>query len=770
MMKSTRQGWSHRLFLLFAVLSSFIPGIARAAWFELESPDGSLKVTIDQLDLGATVNRYPQGNYLYYRVDRDGIPVLDWSPLGIRLSDRHFDSDLVLVSGISTMTLDRYSLPHGKQRDVEASAWRLTMKVENAAGLWCDIVVKAYNDGIAFRYEIPGSASEGVFVLEELSGFRLANASHAYLAEAQFPSLYTPNYEVRYDRLQPGVNSPGDGFFFPALFEMADGNTNVLLHEAGLTSFYAASRLDADASENLYRLRFPSSGEGDASNPAQPASVLPLQTPWRLAVIGDGAAVVESNLVTHLGQDLNAVFGGDASWVKPGKAAWSWWSQGTGSPALQKEYVDFAVEHGWDYVIVDEGWSAWTEAEIEELVQYAADREVGIFLWYNSGGSHNAISLAPRDRLNSLEDIQAEFEQLAAWGVAGVKVDFFQSDKQARIVQQRHILYAAAEQHLLVDFHGSTVPRGWRREFPNLLTTEAVLGAENYKWNLGPTAADNVKLAFTRNVVGAMDYTPLTFDAALQQEGISYAHQLAVGTVFESALQVFAGRADSDSTQGYRALFARFPFLADQLRDLPTAWDETRLLSGHPDSHAVIARRSGDRWYIGGINNLNATSDVLVDLSSFANGVYDAQLIVQGAAADELVSSQLQLDSTSQLPVSMLPGGGFTLELRPRREQSPWYDAPLDQSGQWRVTWMGYLNDDYYPWVSHREHGTFYAFTNDPASLVLWSEADGWWWLSETDYPLIYELETGSLLYYVLDSANPRWFYDSGVGDWVARD
>lgn len=750
-----------------AVLLLFFSSLVQAQWAQVSSPDGRIVVTVDQLDLGASVARYPVGAQVYYRVTQDGSTVLEWSPLGITLSDRSFTTDLSLVSSATNVVSDNYSLVSGKRLDASYSATALALTVENPAGDQATFEFRVFNDGLSFRYAVPGSGQ--VTVLDEVSGFRLPASATGYLAPAQAPGVYEPSYEVPYIPQAAGTSLSPEGSFFPALFALAGSSRHVLLHEAGLDESYAASRLAADASDNVYQLRFPSTGEGDIANAVQPVTGLPLQTPWRLAVIGELADIVETDMVTHLSAPLNAVFNNDTSWVQPGKSAWSWWSQGTATAALQREYVDFAAEHGWEYIVVDEGWTAWAAGELQNLVQYAAAQNVRVFVWYNSGGSHNAIALEPRDRLNTPAQMQGEFFQLAQWGVAGVKIDFFRSDKQARIAQYRQLLSAAAQHNLLVNLHGATVPRGWQREFPNLLTTEAVLGAEYYKWAAGPAALDNVRLAFTRNVVGAMDYTPLTFAAALSQRGISYAHQLALATLFESGLQVFADQADSDPQAGYRALFTSMPFVADYLREIPTVWDETRLLDGSPDSHAVIARRSGERWYVSGINGEATIRTVTLALGDFANNFYSAQLIEQGATADTLQSTDSDKDYSSTLTIDMAPQGGFVLVLKPKNELSPWKDAPWDATGTWRITWMGYLNDAVYPLVLHREHDWMFAFNNDPDALWIWSANDGWWWTSQSFYPQVYDATSGHLLFYAEGTDNPRWFYDADLAQWISR-
>lgn len=642
-------------------------------WATLSSPDKRLTVTIKQMELGVLLPRYPSGALLYYQLQRDGETVLDWSSLGLHLADADLAFDLRSVATTWERVGDEYTLVHGKRGEHSYVAEELMLAVQNLAGELMALRFRLFDDGLAFRYELPGSGQSTV--IGEQSAFRLPDGAMGYLAEAAQQSLYQPGYEgLYYSHMAGSKPSPTiDGFYYPALFKLPRGDTHVLLHEAGLDSSYAGTRLDADTRDRVYQVRFPSPDEGDALAPAQPVVTRPVATPWRLAVVGTLQDIVASNLTTHLSHALDEVFQGDTSWIKPGKAAWSWWSQGTQTPALQREYIDSAAEFGWEYVIVDADWSLWPDAssEVQALVQYASVRGVQIVLWYNSGGTNNSVAFEPRDRLDDEAGIRAEFAKLASWGVAGVKVDFFRSDKQAQIKQYHNILRIGAEHGLHVILHGSTPPRGWRRQFPNLLTSEAVFGAEHYKWSPGPDAEHNVRLVFTRNVVGAMDYTPLTFAEPLALQGISYAHQLALAVVFESALQVFSGQADLSPDKGFRQLFAKFPFVEGFLRRLPVRWDETYLLEGDPTSHAVLARRHGHSWYVAGINGESMPRDVVVNVAELLVGEnaegwdYTVNIIAEGATPGELQSSVIVVPPDGQVEVTLESRGGFVLVLNP---------------------------------------------------------------------------------------------------------
>ena len=289
--------------------------------------------------------------------------------------------------------------------------------------------------------------------------------------------------------------------------------------------------------------------------------------------------------------------------------SWSWWSDQDSPRQAEslRTFVDLAAEFGWPYSLIDANWNEIPDADFRDLVAYATERDVGLILWYNSGGRNNAVTEAPRGRMTDRSLRRAEMARIADLGIRGIKVDFFHSDKPAGVQQYLDILEDAADFELVVDFHGSTVPRGWSRTWPNLMTMEAVLGGEQYIFNPGyPSiaAAQNTVLPFTRNVVGSMDYTPVTLGNRYLRR-TSNGHELALAVVFESGLQHFVDTPDNYAAQpaAVRAV----------LRDVPVAWDETTFLDGRPDEFVAVARRRGEAWWIGVINGTAGDRSVSFD-------------------------------------------------------------------------------------------------------------------------------------------------------------
>ena len=465
-----------------------------------------------------------------------------------------------------------------------------------------------------------------------------------------------------------GEPTASTGFAFPALFEVEEGTRYVMVSEADLDRSYCGTRLDEMPDGGLYRIRFPDPREGRGYGEVLPEAPLPLATPWRVLVIGALSTIVESTLVDDLSKPSSV---DDPSWIEPGRAAWSWFSQGTGDPDLQSEYIDFAAEYGWDYVLIDANWDKWEDASqrVQDLVAQADAVGVKLLLWYNSGGPHTVSPLeTPLNRM--LDPVRRdEMAKISGWGIAGIKVDFFNSDKQDRIDQYIGILEDAADFRLLVNFHGATVPRGWQRTYPHLMTHEAVNGAEQYKFagvGSAPTAIVNVRDVLLQNVLGSMDYTPVVFESALARVGLPYAHSLALAVLFESGIQHFADRADSDTEAGYRAVFGAYPYVGDFLSTVPVAWDETQLLAADIDDHVFLARRSGSDWYLAGIHALDSSAVYTLALDFLAPGAYELALIEQGESDDSFSRSARTVQAGDNVAIELPVRGGFVATLRPQ--------------------------------------------------------------------------------------------------------
>ena len=520
------------------------------------------------------------------------------------------------------------------------------------------MVLRLYNDGIAFRYDYPEAwtgSDPTVFHIPEGTRRWMEQWTDSY--EGFFPLSTT--YKVEPVPSFSGISKSEEGYNnrwgYPTLLEPQDG-LFVLLSEANIEHGQSASCLYND--KELFKVV-----------PAEflPPSTLHLppstHTPWRVAIIGSLGDVVESTLITDVSNPCQIA---DTNWIQPGVVSWVYWAYNHGSNdySIIKKYVDMADTLHLPYVLIDAEWDQMDQLAsnegktIEDAIAYAKEKGVKPMIWYNSSVGWVDGAPTPKYRLNKPEDREKEFAWCEKLGVAGVKIDFFSGDNQMNMDYCLDLLESAARHHLLVNFHGATIPRGWQRTWPNLMSTEGVYGAEWY--NNVPTftakaAAHNATLPFTRNVIGPMDYTPCAFSDSQHPHITTHAHELALTVLFESGLQHLADKPESFLVQPQE--------VQDFLSHLPSVWDETHLVSGYPGESVVIARRSGSTWYVAGINGTDEEK-VLPLLSRRGQGWSDQPHITAFLDAGE---RQWQIQpSVSQLPptVTCRPRGGFVYVVR----------------------------------------------------------------------------------------------------------
>lgn len=549
--------------------------------------------------------------------------VVDTSLIGLETSAGSLGSKLVLAEATDPAPwTDTYDLPTGKRRSSTVDGTLRSLRfASDAADVDLVIDTLVTDHAVAFRTSVvddgEGPSLDTAIIDMERTSFALDPSSTAWMQPHDRPGRFGPAYERIHGSGRP-IAAPlpsTQGWNLPLL--AADGERWTMIAEAGLTAAWAGSHVSAESADGELFLTLPDEREGNGIGSSTPSGMLPLTSPWRVIMTStDVGDIVETTLVRHLSEPDDDR---DWSWVEPGRVSWSWWSDPNSpkEPDRLIDFVDLAGELGWEYSLVDANWNEMTDEQFADVVDAAAANDVGLFLWYNSGGPNNTVTEAPRNRMFDRDTRRAEMERISELGIRGVKVDFFHSDKPAVIAQYLDILADAADFELLVNFHGSTVPRGWGRTWPNLMTMEAVAGGEQYLFNPSfPTIAppQNVVLAFTRNVVGPMDYTPTMLQDGRARRTTD-AHELALAVVYESALTHFIDTPETYLSQPDEVVAF--------LRDLPTVWDEIEFLDGSPDSHVAIARRHGDDWWVGALNGTDGS--VTVDLSRIAE-LTDGQL------------------------------------------------------------------------------------------------------------------------------------------------
>lgn len=630
------------------LLTFFAAGCSKDDSSTVASPDGSLSVTVTLNEAGEP----------HYSISKGDTPVLKSSRLGVKLQDANFATGLQLQDATDVQSVhDSYSMLTGKQREITYTANEKTFTLANATGRLVELVFRVSDDGVAFRYRFPGESNDVKVVEAELTSFAFDSAAEAWLqpiAEAQTGYANTnPSYEEHY-QMQIPVGTPSSskaGWVFPALFRT--GDTWVLITEADMDGKYHASRLQAESPNGEYRIGVPMAAEVYTGGELMAQSTLPFESPWRIITVGSLATIVESTLGTDLAAPAIEM---DAAFVKPGQASWSWaiLKDDSVNYDTQKAFIDFAAEMDWEYTLVDADWDRNIGYErTAELAEYAQSKGVGLLVWYNSSGDWNTTAYTPKSALLTHEARVKEFSRLRDMGVKGIKVDFFAGDGQSMMQYYNDMLRDAADYELLVNFHGSSLPRGLQRTYPNMMTMESVRGFEYvtfFQDTADLAASHSAMLPFARNAFDPMDYTPTTFgDIPNIVRKTSNGFELAQQVIFLSGIQHVAEIPEN---------MARVPdYVKTYMQQLPESWDETRFVQGFPGKLAVIARRAGERWFVSGINGENVQKDLLLDLSFISSK--QGHIINDGS--EQFSFSRSPVTAGPAVPVSVRGNGGFAM-------------------------------------------------------------------------------------------------------------
>jgi alpha-glucosidase len=572
--------------------------------------------------------------------------------LGLSRSDQDFSKELkFLKAGKPLMVTEQYFALHGKRSQCNNLANETVISFENPGKAKLNLIIRAYNDGVAFRYEFP--EKEGSFVVkDEFTSYSIPQSAKRWLEK------WNTANEGLYITMNDDNNQ--QSWCYPALFNLPDNNCWYLIHEADVNRGYCGSKLSNAVDKSLYKITFPDLKDGNGQGESAPTIALPWKSPWRIIILGSLSDIVESTLTEDVCPPSVIK---NTGWIKPGLVSWNYWSSnhGTKDYKIVCDFADLAASMDWPYTLLDWEWDAMSNGgNLDDAVKYILSKGVKPLMWYNSGGKHTGVTATPRDRMLTHENRVEEFTKLKKMGVAGVKIDFFESEKQDMIKYYLDILDDAAQFEMMVYFHGCIVPRGWDRTYPNLMTHEGVRGAEWY--NNGPefttTAPEhNTILPFTRNVVGPMDYTPVTFTDSQNPHITSYGHELALSVVFESGFQHLA-----DRPSGYYDL----PDAARSfLKEVPNAWDNTKLLDGYPSRDIIIARQKGDSWYIGGLNSERFDKTKILKFDFLPEGAkYKLTLISDGKHDKEFSTQYIAVDRSSSVSVKLLRRGGFAAKLK----------------------------------------------------------------------------------------------------------
>ena len=628
------------------------------------SPDGQIVLLLSHSTVGPATD--PSSRGMHYAVDFRGKWLMDESVLGLKIQGQPaLGPGMKQVHAVSGHVDESYSIPVGKTSSVRDHYNSARVDFEDPSGRKLAMEVRAFDDGVAFRYIVPQQSSfANVRIEQELTEFRYPKDATLYpLILDGFQSSWEDEYQMRN---VSGIHR--DWLIGLPLLGEVPGVGWVAVTEADIDNYAGMYLRKAGAP---FALRAELSPHVDEPRVAVDADA-PVTTPWRVLMIGDAPGrLIESNIVLNLNPPSKIP---DTSWIRPGKSAWDWWS-GEAAPsvsfktgmntATMKHYIDFASASGFQYMLIDAGWAladrngpqdysavaditqVTPEIDMPELLRYAKERNVRLWLW-----SHWTSVDKYMDRAFPL------FEK---WGIAGVKIDFMNRDDQQMVGFYHRVVELAAQHHLMIDFHGAYKPDGLRRTYPNLITREGVMGKEYLKWSARTSPVHNTTLPFTRMLAGPMDYTPGAFGNSNRENFVARdkmpmglgtrAHELALYVVLESPLQMV-----SDYPEHYAGQHD-FEFI----KQVPTTWDEVRVLNGQPMEHITLARRSGKDWYVGSITNWDARS-VQVPLSFLNEGNYIAEIYADAPDADTNAThttfTKQPVDRKTVLNVHMVSGGG----------------------------------------------------------------------------------------------------------------
>ena len=583
--------------------------------------------------------RVDAGGRLSYSVKYQGSVVIEPSPLGITIDGVDLGKWVRVGAATRGEILETFRVL-GVHSVATNHCRTLTLPmVHEASGTQYQIELRAYDDGFAWRYRIPGAGAR--MVLGETSSWTLPSASRIWYAERNNDwklKSYAGEWLVTDIDAMPKVSSQGPVQAPPLVAELPGGAYAVLTEAAVFN--YSGLRLRA-----IGRRRFQADfTEGDKGFKIEGEIV----TPWRVVIIApDLNGLVNTDLIASLCPAPDEGLFPNQSWIKPGRCAWRWWSLGTGNPAQERAVVDAAARLGFEYSLVDEGWETWNDPfeRVRELCAHGRDKGVGVFVWKNY-----------RDLCDPAEDwvVMRRFvARVKASGAAGVKVDFLNAESLDRIRFEEAALRIAATNRMLVNFHGCQKPGGESRTFPNKITCEAVRGLELNKMKEGPIMArHNAALPFTRFVAGPADYTPVGFS---NPGPTTFAHQLATLVLFTSPMQVIAENPDLllNDTKLLPAL--------DVLKAVPAVWDETRVLEPSKIGRlAIMARRSGATWFLAALNGGKQTVTLdKLDLSFLGNDSYDAVCLSSDGPSKFARREPQGVNASTPLSISLDSGDGF---------------------------------------------------------------------------------------------------------------
>jgi alpha-glucosidase len=633
----------------FLFLMLVTPGLSAVAQeYSVKSPDNKIVVNISN------------GEKLSYSVTCMGQNIVNPSGMGFEFKDEQPMTGNFMVIDQLVKNVNEKWIPVVKSKHAEIldnyNEIHLILKEKSAPMRQMELFVRAYNDGAAFQYKLSRSAKIGDRqIVKELTAFDIPGDPKAWIVEYKG---YSSSNEAEFFEHPLSYLNEKSIAGMPLLMEYNTGLW-VAITEARIDNYPAFYIGTSGAANRLTTKLVPLPGEPENGVKARFSDEI--YSPWRVLMIGETpGTLIESEIIQNL-NDPCAIQ--EASWIKPGMSAWDHWWSGEVKMEMPviKQYIDLASVMGWPYMLVDWQWygkfnspeaniTKWApQISIPEIIEYASSKNVKIILWlYSSDVNRNAV-------------FKRAFPVYHEWGVAGIKIDFMDRDDQQMVNWYHDIIRCAAENFLLVDFHGAYKPDGIIRTYPNMITREGVMGNEYYKFSYKMSPEHNVKLAFTRMLAGQMDYTPGGFLNVTKEQFKNQtpavvwntrAAELSKFVIYESPLTVVCDHPDNILNQAG----------ADFLKIVPTVWDDIKFISGYPGDYIALAKRSGDRWFLGVMNN-SIAKEIEIKLDFLPAGIYEIEIWADSKNSDkdpkELKKAKKSVDPNDIIKVALAKNGGF---------------------------------------------------------------------------------------------------------------
>lgn len=642
----------------------------------VSSPDGRLVVTISCNDGKAS-----------YGVKYDGLEVLNASSLGLKTNVGDFTKGLKMLADEQRETLRyAYLLSRSKYSSVSVVANQLKVNFETEAKIPMSIVFCVKDNDVAFKYQLgrgPKDNPKCALVYEETTAFNFPDETRTFLCPQITPMTgwerTKPSYEEEYEADAPMNQKSkfGVGYTFPCLFRVPQISTVtgklvpqtklwILISETGVSSAYCGARLSDYESGRGYTVAYPQKGENNGFGSEFAGIMLPGETPWRTITIGNNLKpIVETTVPFDFVKPLYE----PSINYQPGRYTWSWlvWQDNSINYDDQVKFIDLAAAQGYEYTLVDNWWDTQIGHEkIEKLSEYAQSKGVHLMLWFNSNGFENDAPQGPRNIMSNSIARKKEMAWMQKIGVKGIKVDFFGGDKQETMRLYEEILSDANDYGIQVIFHGCTLPRGWERMYPNYVGSEGALASENVYFTDYHAKKEGFEMTmhpFSRNAVAAFDWGGVIMNRYLSRDNKSR-HQRFTSDVFEMATAITNQCSVNCIAMQPNNLNELPQFELDFLRQIPTSWDETRFIDGYPTRYAVIARRTGNQWYIGGLNGTDQPITLTLQLPMFAGKTVQYYMDEPKKAGEILPTSalkSLKVNKKGEAKVTIQPMGGIIL-------------------------------------------------------------------------------------------------------------